>query len=124
MNALTLFKKMKKMGSRTFSAKRVVLFLINRKLARAAGTKVFSSITNLNVDRGSRILIVESTREAAITTIVIRGYRFFTVRDRSYLGWDRLDINGPQRKEYLSAFGGVSRLEVPKSSVKYLETLL
>ncbi|MCB2218397.1 hypothetical protein [Desulfofustis glycolicus] len=124
MNALTVVKKMKKMGGRSYGAKRFVIFLINRRLARNRGAAALGSITDLRVDRTDRSLLVQSTRDGAVTTLNISGYRFFTERQRSYLGWSALEIDGPMRHHYWQALLGVHRIEVPKSSVKFLEALL
>jgi hypothetical protein len=124
MNDLTVVKKMKKMGGRSYGAKRFVLFLINRRLARNRGAAALGSITDLRVDRTDRSLLVQSTRDGAVTTLNISGYRFFTERQRAYLGWSALAIDGPMRRHYRQALLGVNRIEVPKSSVKFLEALL
>jgi hypothetical protein len=124
MNAITLLKKIKKLKRSTFTVKRVALFFINRRLAKYAKASDFGSITDLRVDREGRTLAVESSRNGAITTIVIRNYRFSTEKNSSYLRWQHIDISGPQRREYLAVLSATSRIEVPKSSIKYLEAML
>ena len=124
MNAITLLKKIKKLKRSTFTVKRVALFFINRRLAKYAKAADFGSITDLRVDREGRTLAVESSRNGAITTIVIRNYRFSTEKNSSYLRWQHIDITGPQRLEYLAVLSATSRIEVPKSSIKYLEAIL
>ena len=124
MKALTFVRKYKKFKGRRITFKRLALFFINRKLAKSANGANFGSITDLQVNRKGRTLTFDASRDGAITTITIRDYRFFTEKNSSYLGWQRIDITGPQRHQILKAFGKTSRISVPKSSIKYLEALL
>jgi len=125
MKLLETLKRVSQLRLGSIDGKGAALFLLNRRLPELVGnTTEFGRMTDLRLDRRAHSIAFDISREREVHTITVRGYRLFTVQQRSYLGWSSLRVDGPAREHYSRAFHGIERIEVPRRYVFMLEALL
>lgn len=117
---LSFFYKIKNLRFKEIGAKSAAFFLINRKL----NSDELGKVTDLQLDRTAKSMILTAVRESAVNTITIKGYKIVLFKGKSFLAWERLTFEGADQQRYRKIFKDVERIEVPKQITTLLEVIL
>lgn len=125
MNLVNFFKKMGRLRNKSLSGKGAALFLLNRRIpAMAGGKKAFGKITDLRLDRPTKTIAFEISRDGSINTITVRGYHIAAHRGESCLSWKDMEFSGPDKGRYAKIFHDIERIKISKNSLFLLEAVL
>jgi hypothetical protein len=125
MNLLNFFKKIGRLRDKHLSGKNAALFLLNRKIpGLAGGRKEFGKITDIRLERPTKTIAFEITKDNRVNTITVRGYHIAAHRGDSCLGWNSMEFAGPDRARYGEIFQDIERIKISKNSIFLLEAVL
>ncbi|MCK5544450.1 MAG: hypothetical protein KAI35_04480 [Desulfobulbaceae bacterium] len=121
---LKFFRKIKNLRFKKLGTKDAALFLINRKLSAMGSNENFGKLTDLKLDRPTKTISFEVSRDEQVHSIAIKGYRFVIHNGRSCLSWAKVECRGPSQSNYLKFFKGLDRIEIPRRYLSLLEVIL
>ena len=121
---LSLYYKIKNFRLREVGAKGAAIFLINKKLSAMEGGDKLGKITDLQLNRTDKSMVLEATRDAEINSINVKGYKTVLFKGKSFITWDSMEFNGNDRSHYQKIFKNVKRIEISKQVITLLKVIL
>ncbi len=121
---LSLYYKIKNFRLREVGAKGAAIFLINKKLSAMEGGDKLGKITDLQLNRADKSMVLEATRDAEINSINVKGYKTVLFKGKSFITWDSMEFNGNDRSHYQKIFKNVKRIEISKQVITLLKVIL
>lgn len=116
--------KLKKLKNRYLSGKAAILFLLNRKVAAMTGSRDFGTLTDVQLDRSEKNMVLEITNGLHCNIITITGYGVVNKKGRPHLTWRQAHIEGPDRALYAPVFDHNDGIELTNRYAAVVEAIL
>ena len=117
--------RFKRLQERYFSSKAGVIFVLNRKLGIIVGEgRDFGKVTDLELDREDKNILLEVTHRGEANTIAIIGYGFNQRKGAPWLVWKDIDFDGPESSNYRKRFNKINGIELSPKYVNFVEAIL
>ena len=117
--------RLKRFRARYLSGKAAVLFLVNRKMKGFFGeANNFGRLTDIELRRREKAIVMEVTDEEAVNTIIIEHYGFEHRSGEPYLVWKKVSFDGPAEGKYRGIFKDINGIELSRGYFSLVEAVL
>ncbi len=118
-------KRLKRLRSRYLSSKTAVLYILNRKFAglgkESGGV---GKLTDIILDRERKNISLFVENHGNTNSIAMQGYGFTQKGGSPFLVWKTIQCQGPDRKNLDQVFNRLDGIELSKTVLPLVETIL
>lgn len=116
---------MQRFRNKYLSSKAAILFMINRKMKDiTVEGGSFGKLTDLEVLRQDKTILIELTEGKEASLIEIRRYGFLHRKGEPFLVWQDLHFDGPAKERYQKIFKKLDGIQLSKRNFSLVEAIL